>query len=406
VSGAGGDLDRRSLLRGAVAAGLSLPFFGLLGCGRRGGGILLAAQGQPLVRVLLGAPRAAATLRISGPWEAVGSAAQSFRDAGPALDTQVAAGGSGIVFRGRASGTASMRLRPAAQFALDGVPYRGDLIVMQDGPKLLFVNELDLETYVAGVIVNEVGPGAVAATYRAQAVCARTYAFTKASDRKAAEASYHLFDDQKDQVYRGLFVPPGSTVTAADMERATLDTRGVILTWRSQPFPTYYSSTCGGYTTDARNAGLDPGPATEPLYGVPCRYCGSSKYFSWTENVAAQTILAALKARGVAAPLRGVEVTKVARSGHASEVTVTHGPGGATKVVPGRDFRSAAGLRSTKIVAIRTDPAGTVWQFTGSGWGHGAGMCQVGAIEMGRRGLSESDVLRYYYPGADFTRLY
>jgi stage II sporulation protein D len=43
---------------------------------------------------------------------------------------------------------------------------------------------------------------------------------------------------------------------------------------------------------------------------------------------------------------------------------------------------------------------------TGRGWGHGVGMCQVGCREMARKGLTEAEILRYYYPAADFTRIY
>ena len=42
----------------------------------------------------------------------------------------------------------------------------------------------------------------------------------------------------------------------------------------------------------------------------------------------------------------------------------------------------------------------------GRGWGHGVGMCQVGAIEMGKKGASETEILRYYYPGIAFTKVY
>jgi stage II sporulation protein D len=44
--------------------------------------------------------------------------------------------------------------------------------------------------------------------------------------------------------------------------------------------------------------------------------------------------------------------------------------------------------------------------FIGRGWGHGVGMCQVGCQEMARRGFAADQILRYYYPGAEFTRVY
>ncbi len=44
--------------------------------------------------------------------------------------------------------------------------------------------------------------------------------------------------------------------------------------------------------------------------------------------------------------------------------------------------------------------------LTGAGWGHGVGLCQIGAAVMGERGYSYDQILNHYYPGADITTLY
>jgi SpoIID/LytB domain protein len=106
----------------------------------------------------------------------------------------------------------------------------------------------------------------------------------------------------------------------------------------------------------------------------------------------------------VVEPLQKIEVTDRGRGDWAREVTVAYGPQGKTRTVPGVDFRSALGLPSHKILSIVRVPGG--WSVDGAGWGHGVGMCQWGTLEMGRRGFSETDMLRYYYPGASFTRVY
>jgi stage II sporulation protein D len=181
----------------------------------------------------------------------------------------------------------------------------------------------------------------------------------------------------------------------------------VVLTWHGEPFPTYYASTCGGHTTEAATSGLDPAGAFEPLMGVPCKYCTSSKYFTWTETVPVARLVDGLKSRGVAAPITHLEWSKKGRGDWVAEVTVTFGPANAPrkKVVPGHDFRTAAGLRSMHIDSVTADADGNL-KFDGRGWGHGVGMCQVGAQEMGRKGFAADQILRYYYPGAEFTRLY
>ena len=215
-----------------------------------------------------------------------------------------------------------------------------------------------------------------------------------------------MYDSQQSQVYRGVSLPKNAVTTIAELSQRTAETRGVILTWHSEPFPTYYFSTCGGHTTEAATAPLSSGGATEPLLGVPCKYCESSKYYRWSESVDVATLTANLKPWGVRAPVTGIDWTKMGRGNWVAEVTVTYGPSNAKKVLPGLDFRRVAGLRSMRIESATPSADGATLVVKGSGWGHGVGMCQVGCQEMARRGFAADQILRYYYPGAEFTRIY
>jgi SpoIID/LytB domain protein len=44
------------------------------------------------------------------------------------------------------------------------------------------------------------------------------------------------------------------------------------------------------------------------------------------------------------------------------------------------------------------------WVLTGHGWGHGAGLCQIGAAVMAAEGKDYETILHYYYPGTEFSR--
>lgn len=44
--------------------------------------------------------------------------------------------------------------------------------------------------------------------------------------------------------------------------------------------------------------------------------------------------------------------------------------------------------------------------LTGRGWGHGVGLCQIGAAVMGDRGYSYSEILAHYFPGASLSKQY
>ena len=67
------------------------------------------------------------------------------------------------------------------------------------------------------------------------------------------------------------------------------------------------------------------------------------------------------------------------------------------------------GIATAAVILAIPTPAhatGGAIEIDGAGWGHGVGMCQWGAIEMGRKGATETEILRYYYPGVSFTKVY
>ncbi len=83
--------------------------------------------------------------------------------------------------------------------------------------------------------------------------------------------------------------------------------------------------------------------------------------------------------------------------------------GGASRVVRGFEFRRAASelwgwdsVRSTAFTLGETRPA---YVLSGRGTGHGAGMCQAGAIARAKRGESRDAILALYYRGAELVRL-
>lgn len=80
-----------------------------------------------------------------------------------------------------------------------------------------------------------------------------------------------------------------------------------------------------------------------------------------------------------------------------------------TAHVRGGRIRSALGLREQLfVIERRYDENGRVIGFTflGRGWGHGVGMCQVGAYGLARQGFSYEQILKAYYTGIELTRMY
>ena len=65
--------------------------------------------------------------------------------------------------------------------------------------------------------------------------------------------------------------------------------------------------------------------------------------------------------------------------------------------------RVLGGLPSTLFVVNEFKPG--IWEFSGGGFGHGAGLSQAGAIDLARRGWKTSRILRHYYPGTTYGTL-
>ncbi|HEX5706779.1 MAG TPA: SpoIID/LytB domain-containing protein, partial [Pyrinomonadaceae bacterium] len=81
----------------------------------------------------------------------------------------------------------------------------------------------------------------------------------------------------------------------------------------------------------------------------------------------------------------------------------------ATGHVRGGRIRTALGLREQLfVIERRRDEAGRVaaYVFTGRGWGHGVGMCQVGAYGLARAGLGYEKILKSYYTDIHLSKLY
>jgi stage II sporulation protein D len=134
----------------------------------------------------------------------------------------------------------------------------------------------------------------------------------------------------------------------------------------------------------------------------------SSPYANWTAMMSvaeAQSRLARWsKGTGALTDLR------IAARGSSRRVTdlAIIGTNNTAHLRGGR-IRSALGLREQLFVIDRRyDEQGRLigFTFTGRGWGHGVGLCQVGAFGLARQGLTYDKILKAYYTGIDLTKLY
>jgi stage II sporulation protein D len=206
------------------------------------------------------------------------------------------------------------------------------------------------------------------------------------------------------------------------VDHAVTETVGEVLTYNGDLIESYYHSTCGGKTDAIED--VWPKPAKPYLVSVEDdEFCSWSKYWTWTEELTAKSLLANLKAyrKQVGAPLgdfsfiKDIEVLRGTPGGRALAMTVTTSSGlwtilaDQTRWALGRPSRPGSILPSSNFeITLKRDKKGHVVSATakGRGYGHGVGLCQCGMIGRARAGQLYRDILPHYYTGTVIERAY
>ena len=134
-----------------------------------------------------------------------------------------------------------------------------------------------------------------------------------------------------------------------------------------------------------------------------------SRYYRWEVRMTPAEIGKAIVKYGSVATVKDVVPRRVGVSGRVVELAVLGGRDREEVVLKGLKVRWGLGLRENLFVIDReTDARGAVerFVFTGKGWGHGVGLCQVGAFGMARAGSHFEDILKHYYTGIALQTAY
>lgn len=319
----------------------------------------------------------------------------------------------------------------------EGRLYPGSLLVEpRANGGLGVVNWVALEDYVEGVVAAElVLWNAGKAAIQAQAIAARSYAIATVENRRLSSRRPELWDDTRDQAYRGRLQPDSAT-RARGLDRllheSVLGCSGRVLEFSGQVLCARYHGSCGGQTAEeaAVFAGL-----SGPSLSVPCEPCRQASQRSSTNAsasprgartqpasgasgmgplrsgfdpawnfTASRGDLAGLAQRlGLGTRLDSLTPVRQDDSQRWLEVEL-QGPLG-SKRISLNELRRMLGfdrLRSGRIQTTWPRPGERIQDglyFSGLGSGHGVGLCQRGAIGYGELGLDAERILKHYYPG-------
>lgn len=243
--------------------------------------------------------------------------------------------------------------------------------------------ELPVELYVARVLAAEGEPRAGDAAQQALAIVIRTFA--AANGGRHGRDGFDLCDTTHCQV-----LGPATTVSRL----AALATAGQLLTYAGRPAEVFYSASCGGQSEAASD--LWPG-ATALTYLRSAQDDAHDNEEPWAIELPLASIEQALRRLGFEGRrLEDVRVTARSRSGR---VTRLHLRGMRPEEIAGDDFRAALGPRELRSTQFAVRRAGRMLRFSGRGYGHGIGLCIVGAGRRAARGESVVRILDQYYPG-------
>jgi SpoIID/LytB domain protein len=265
---------------------------------------------------------------------------------------------------------------------------------------------------------------------------------------REAHADYDVCADDHCQRYQGI----GRT-DSPEVKAAIAGTRGQVLLFAGQACDTRFSKCCGGVTEQYQTAWGDeaipylvalpdrPSPdhslpalteessLREFLQNPPAAYCNchdrsilgrvlndydldTADFFRW------QVRLEAAQAGRLVAEKLGIDLGRLVamepiERGPSGRLARLRLVGETGSLVVGKELEIRRALSPTHLYssAFVVDPQGPAdrpdaFLLTGAGWGHGVGLCQIGAAVMACQGIQAEDILRHYYPGTELVRCY
>lgn len=349
----------------------------------------------------------------------------------------------------------------------EDLTFQGALEILVVDRDLILVNRIGLEDYLESVVSSEMNPSSPRAFLEAHAIVARSWVLHQLQARplplpdrppdadiwewtdRSSHEHFHLCAEDHCQRYHG------RTRVKDSATQAVRATRGVVLEASGQVVDARFSKCCGGITERFGTCWGEPEPpglasildapaqargeafrlseerrARAWIAARPRVFCrltdpdashqvllpmdrSTPDFFRWSVVYSQEQVADLVESR-TGAGLGSIVAMEALRRGpsgriHYLKLMGTKGTLRVGKELAIRRILSRTHLKSSAFFVVALEPVAgipTRFRLTGAGWGHGVGMCQVGAGAMALAGASAPQILAHYFPEASLTTLY
>jgi stage II sporulation protein D len=344
--------------------------------------------------------------------------------------------------------------------------FQGSLILqVRDDGTITAINEISLEDYLISVISSEMSSAAPMKFLKAHAILSRSWLLA-ALDRKREvkdtpklpgqligkegevmrwydRQDHDLFDvcsDDHCQRYQGI-----SKILSKQAEEAIRETRGMAMTYQDKICDARYSKACGGLTEEFDTAWdgkripylesisdasishrliRTEEEARRWILSEPEGYCNTKDeallekilpysdretkgFFRWRVEYSREELEEILREKSGFDFGTLKEIAPLLR-GPSSRISRLKIVGSKRSMVVGKELEIRRWLSRSHLYssAFVVTVEGDRFTFHGAGWGHGVGLCQIGAAVMATRGFSAEEILKHYFRGVSIKRIY
>ena len=274
------------------------------------------------------------------------------------------------------------------------------------------INTLDLEDYLCSVISSEMSANSPMELLKAHAIISRSWAMR--AIEKPNHEGYHVCGDDHCQRYEGLRRMNERAV------QAVRETAGQVLLYNDEVCDCRYYKCCGGRSEIWRTCWEDID--VPYIQSVECPYCGrisertlslvlnnydqeTKDFHDWKVSYTADELSDIIREKS------GIDFGTITdliplHRGASGRIDKLRIVGTKRTEEIGKELKIRLWLSPTCLYSswfevkksFDFERSGlSTFDLIGHGWGHGAGLCQIGAAQMAEEGFTHEQILSYYY---------